>query len=119
MTHKVVSDLVVDVQRKEHIISMDKYITFVGLFEVLASIKIYAIDIGRSNQIGLPLTLKIRGTFKNVLQGTLEWKMYQTRKMASILWKDKKPILLLFTHAIPIGYLCMPVSTVLRRNSAV
>jgi hypothetical protein len=51
---------------------MDKFFTFVGLFEVLASMKIYAIDIGRSNQIGLPLTLKIRGAFKNVPQGTLE-----------------------------------------------
>ena len=35
--------------------------------------------------------------------------------MASVIWKDKKPVLLLSTHAIPIDYLCMPLSTVPRR----
>jgi hypothetical protein len=38
--------------------------------------------------------------------------------MACVLWKDKKPVLLLSTHAIRIGYPCMPVPTVPRRNGA-
>jgi hypothetical protein len=38
--------------------------------------------------------------------------------MACVLWKDKKPVLLLSTHAIPIGYPCMPVPIVPRRNGA-
>jgi hypothetical protein len=33
-----------------------------------------------------------------------------------VMWKDKKPILLLSTYAIPIGYPCIPVPMVLRRN---
>jgi hypothetical protein len=44
--------------------------------------------------------------------------MHESRKMACILCKDKKPILVLFTHAIPIGYPCMSVPTVPRRNGA-
>jgi hypothetical protein len=38
--------------------------------------------------------------------------------MACVLWKDKKPVLLLSTYAIPIGYPCMPVPIVPRRNGA-
>jgi hypothetical protein len=30
--------------------------------------------------------------------------MHETRKMACVLWKDKKPVLLLSTHALPIGF---------------
>jgi hypothetical protein len=35
--------------------------------------------------------------------------------MASVVWKDKKPVLLLSTHAIPIGYPCMSVPTIPRK----
>jgi hypothetical protein len=39
--------------------------------------------------------------------------------MACVLLKDKKPVLLLSTHALPIGLPCVPVPTVLRSNGAV
>jgi hypothetical protein len=45
--------------------------------------------------------------------------MHETRKMTCVLWKDKKPILLLSTHALPIGFPCVLVPTVPRRNGAV
>jgi hypothetical protein len=35
------------------------------------------------------------------------------------VWKDKKPILFLSTNAIPVGYSCMPMPTVPRKNSTV
>lgn len=44
--------------------------------------------------------------------------MHESRKMACVLWKDKKPVLLLSTYAIPIGYPCMLVPTMPRRNGA-
>jgi hypothetical protein len=44
--------------------------------------------------------------------------MHQSHHMAVVVWKDKKPVLLLSTHAIPIGYPCMPVPTEPRRNGA-
>jgi hypothetical protein len=45
LAHKVVLDLVADVQGKGHIISMDNFFTSVGLFEELPSIQIYATKI--------------------------------------------------------------------------
>jgi hypothetical protein len=80
---------------------MDNFFTSIGLFEELASMLIYVIGTIRSNQIGLPLALKNRDAFMNAPKGTLEWKMHETRKMACILWKDKKPVLFLSTHTLP------------------
>jgi hypothetical protein len=39
--------------------------------------------------------------------------------MSSVLWKDKKPVLLLSTSAILIGFPCVPVDMVPRRNGTV
>jgi hypothetical protein len=47
--------------------------------------QIYVTSIIRSNQIGLLLALKNMEAFKIVSQGTLEWRMHETCKMASIL----------------------------------
>jgi hypothetical protein len=41
MAHKVILDLAADVQRKEHITSMDNFFIFVGLFEELIVRQIY------------------------------------------------------------------------------
>jgi hypothetical protein len=72
LAHKVVLDLAADIQRKRHVISMDNFFTSVGLFEELASMRIYTTWTVRSNRIGLPLTLKNRGAFRNAPQGTLD-----------------------------------------------
>jgi hypothetical protein len=45
--------------------------------------------------------------------------MHEDRGISTVLWKDKKPILLISTHAMPVGYPCEPVVTVPRRNGAV
>jgi hypothetical protein len=39
--------------------------------------------------------------------------------MSSVLWKDKKPVLLLSTSTIPTGFPYVSVDTVPRRNGAV
>jgi hypothetical protein len=39
--------------------------------------------------------------------------------MVCILWKDKKSVLFLSTHPIPIGYLCMPMPIVPKKNGTV
>jgi hypothetical protein len=56
--------------------------------------------------------------FRNAFYGTLEWRMHQSRQMTTLMWKDKKHVLLLSTHVIPIDYPCMPVPMVLKKNSA-
>jgi hypothetical protein len=35
------------------------------------------------------------------------------------MWKDNRPVLLISTHAIPIGFPCMPVDMVPRRHGAI
>jgi hypothetical protein len=44
--------------------------------------------------------------------------MHESWKMACFVWKNKKPVLFLSTHAIFIEYPYMPISTVPRRNRA-
>jgi hypothetical protein len=85
LAHKVVLNFAADVQGKGHVISIDNFFTSVRLFEELASMRIYATGMVRSNRIGLPLALKNRGAFRNVPHGTLEWRMHETRKMACVL----------------------------------
>jgi hypothetical protein len=79
LAHKVVLDLAA------HVISMDNIFTYVGFFEELASMQIYATGTFRSNRIGLPLVLKNTCAFKNAPQGILDWRMHETWKTACVL----------------------------------
>jgi hypothetical protein len=45
--------------------------------------------------------------------------MHETRKMACVLWKDKKSVLFLSTHALLIRFPCVLVPMVPKRNGAV
>ena len=45
--------------------------------------------------------------------------MHESRGMTCVMWKDKCPVLLISTHAIRIGYPCMPIDEVPRRNGAI
>jgi hypothetical protein len=45
--------------------------------------------------------------------------MHASRGIASVLWKDKKAVLLLSTHALPIEFPCQPRTYVQRRNGAI
>jgi hypothetical protein len=119
LAHKVVVELSRDIEEKGHVIAMDNFFTSVGLFKELAKKAIYATGTLRSNRIGIPSALKNTKAFSRVPQGTLDWRMHESRSMSSVLWKDKKLVLLLSTSAIPIGFSCVPVDTVSRRNGAV
>jgi hypothetical protein len=119
LAHKIDLDLAADVRGKGHIINMEFFFTSVGLLHELASSQIYATDTVRTNQIGLPLPLKNAITLKNTPEGSLEWGMHQSRQMAFIVWKNKKPILLLSTHTIPVGFSCMLMLMAPRKNGVV
>jgi hypothetical protein len=45
LAYTIVLDLMADIYRKGHVISIDNFFTSVGLFQKLASRQIYAIDI--------------------------------------------------------------------------
>jgi hypothetical protein len=53
----------------------------------------------RSNCIGLHLDMRKIKEFRRRGHGDLEWFMHDSRKMCSVLWKDKMHVLLLSTHA--------------------
>jgi hypothetical protein len=45
--------------------------------------------------------------------------MHESRDISSILWKGKRPVLLLSTNAQPIGFPCKPVDVVPCCNGAI
>jgi hypothetical protein len=98
LAHRVVMDLTARLDNKGHIITMDNFFTNVGLFRDLERRGIYAVGTMRSNRIGLYLDMRKIKEFRRRGQRDLEWFMHNSRKMYSVLWKDKMPILLLSTH---------------------
>jgi hypothetical protein len=102
LVHRVITNLTTGLENKSHVIVMDNYFTSVGLFCDLERWGIYATGTMRSNRIGLHPEMRKIKEFKRRTQGDLEWFMHESRKMCSVLWKDKMPVLLLSTHAPPI-----------------
>jgi hypothetical protein len=80
---------------------------------------IYATGTVRSNPIGLPSHLKNTRTWKKCDQGHIEWAMHDSRGLSCVMWKDKCPVLLISTHANPIGFPCVPRDEVPCRNGPV
>jgi hypothetical protein len=117
--HEVVLRLVEGLENRNHVMVCNNFFSSVGLFMELKNVGIYATGTMRSNRVGLPLELKNTRAFSRVPQETLEWRMHESRTISCVLWKDKKPILLISTHAMPIGYPCEPVITVPRRNGPI
>jgi hypothetical protein len=115
----VVMNLLRGLEDKGHCVVMDNFFTSIPLFRDLASKGIYATGTIRSNRIGIPSHLKNTRTWRRCEQGHLEWAMHDSGGMSCVMWKDKCPVLLLSTHALPIGFPCMPVDKVPQRNGTV
>jgi hypothetical protein len=105
---------------KGHVVVMDNYFSSVGLFTEMAERGIYATGTMRSNRVGIPEEFKDTKSFNGrATQGELEWRMHDSRGIGCVLWKDKRPVLLLSSHAQPIGFPCQPVDVVPHRNGAI
>jgi hypothetical protein len=104
---------------KGHCVVMDNFFCSIPLFRDLEAKGIYATGIVRSNRIGLPSHLKNTRAWKRSAQGYIEWSMHESRGIRCVMWKDKCPVLLISSHALPIGYPCVPVDTVPRRHGAI
>ena len=86
----------------------------------LASCGIYVIGTMRSNRVDLLEEFKDTKSFgRTAIQGDLLWRMHESCGISSILWKDKRPVLLLSTNAQLIGFLCRPMDVVPRCNGAI
>jgi hypothetical protein len=112
----VVLNMVDGMENKGHVVVMDNYFTGVGLFKKLLTRGIYAIGTVRSNRVGLPVQLSDTKEFNKNVQGTMDWRMHDSREVSCVVWKDKKSVLLLSTHAKPIVSRGEEIPTVPRRN---
>ena len=46
--------------------------------------------------------------------------MHESRQLSAIMWKDKKPVVIISSHAVPIQFPCQyPVVSVPRRNGSI
>ena len=112
VAYGVVMNLLQGLEDKGHCVVMENFFTSIPLFRDLASKGIYATGTIRPNWIGIPSHLKNMRTWKRCEQGHLEWTMHDSRGMSCVMWKDKCPVLLLSTYALPIGFPCMLVDKV-------
>jgi hypothetical protein len=112
----VVLKMVHGMENKGHVVVMDNYFTGVGLFKKLLDRGIYATGTVRNNRVGLSMQLSNTKEFNKNVQGTLDWRMHDSRKLSCVVWKDKKSILLLSTHAKPIVTEGEEIPTISRRN---
>jgi hypothetical protein len=104
--------------KKGHVVVMDNYFISIGLFEKLLEKGIYATGIVWDNWIGLPSELVDTKEFNKNVQRTMNWRMHESQKVSCVVWKDKKSVLLLSTHAKPVPSEAEEIPTVPRRNGA-
>ena len=70
--------------------------------------------------MGLSDVLKNAKVFKKSAQDTLQWQMHASRQLSAIMWKDKKLVVINFSHAVPIQFPCQYlVVLVPRRNGSI
>jgi hypothetical protein len=108
LSTRVVLDLTSDIHEKGHIVVMNNY-SSIELFNALEEKGTYGTI--RSNRIGLPHLLADMKQFNRNPQGTLDWSFHESRKIAYTIWKDKKSVLLLSSHALPVNFPCEKIHT--------
>ena len=105
---------------KGHVITMNNFFSSIPLFKELLKRGTYATGTIRSNRVGLPDVLKDAKVFKKSAQSTLQWRMHESRQLSAIMWKDKKPVVIISSHAVPIQFPYQyPVVLVSRRNGSI
>jgi hypothetical protein len=119
LAKEVVLRLVSGLEGKGHVVVTDNYFSSVPLFSELANQEIYATGTMRSNRLGMSTELKNLREWNRTPQGTMGWRMHSDHGISCVVWKDKRPILLISTHAMPIQFPCIhptSITTVPRRN---
>jgi hypothetical protein len=92
LTYKVDLDLTKDMEKKGHVISMNKYITTIGLFEELA-LKKKLHHQHNGNKLGwLPYYIEKYSGFQECTTRHFTVEDAQITKKSSIVWKHKIPV---------------------------
>lgn len=79
---------------------------------------IHATSTIHSNRVEVLNACKYTQAFNKEPQGSFLWRMHKFWKIACAIWKDKKPIILLSTHAMLQGLLKFYVNPVPCRKGA-
>lgn len=106
LAFEVVTKLLDGLHDVGHVVVMDNYFTSIGLFRYLLSKGIYATGTIRVNRVGLPAKMKDTKSFDKQAQGSVDWQMHEDRGISCIIWKDKRPVLIISSHALPIALPC-------------
>lgn len=97
----VVKNLVKDLHHKGHLVVVDNFFTSVLLFTSLLDVGIFATGSARADRKGLPPCLINKMDNAKHEQGWSNCRMHNNSKVCCLVWNDKKPVLLLSTHALP------------------
>jgi hypothetical protein len=98
---RIVQSLMTGLENRGYVVVMYNFFSRVQLFAELLDKGIYAIRTVRTNRIILPNTMKNHKQFDKNEQGSLDWRMHGDWQMAAAMWKDKKIVCLISTHAWP------------------
>ena len=104
LVHGITMNLMEGNPWKGHCIVMENYFTSAKLFEELLRNGTYAMGTMHINYVGIPQEIQNTRDFNRQAQGTLAWKMHKSLCMASVIWKDKRLVVFLSTHALPIDF---------------
>ena len=85
LAYNVVLQLVSPYEGKRHVITMDKFFSSIPLFKELLERGTYATSTIRCNCVGLPDVLKNAKVFKKSAQGTLQWRLHESRQLSAII----------------------------------
>lgn len=114
--YQVVMHLAKNLYGKGHMVFMDNFFTSVKLLMDLAAQRTFATGTVRSDRIGLPKVLSDKQAWSKKPQGSIGWRMHVNGKISCVTWVDRKPVLLLSTHASPISIDPSNQDRVPRRN---
>lgn len=95
----VVKELMKDLTGQGHIVTTDNFYTSVPLFVDLLQNGIMATGTLRADRKYIPKSMFAKSVTKNQKMGWLDYRMHRSRKISCAVWKDKKNVLLLSTHA--------------------
>lgn len=101
--YEVVMGLMDGLHGRGHVVVTDNFFTSPKLLVDLHALGTYGTGTVRANRIGLPSMLVDKKRSAKELQESMGWMMHCIGELCAVVWVDKKPVLLLSTHAEPLS----------------
>jgi len=113
--HDVVMHLMEQLHGLAHVVCTDNYFTSVKLLAELHYRGTFGVGTVRSNRLGLPKTVVDKRALSGEPQGTLRWRMHNSRNISCVAFVDRKPFFMLSSYYTPIPVPGAPWPTIPRR----